>query len=479
MNTNIENLEPKQIWINFKKLCSVPHPSHHEEKIRELVVNFCKEIGLNPLLDEVGNIIVSKPATPGMENHKGVILQAHLDMVPQANSDSNHNFETDPIKAYIDGEWVTADGTTLGADNGIGAAAAMAILESKDIAHGPLECLFTATEETGMDGAFGLKAGLLQGSTLLNLDTEDEGELIVGCAGGLDVVIAHQYQPTQATGEAFKIELKGLKGGHSGLDINLGRANANKVMARLLQKCLPIGVKISSFEGGNLRNAIPREATSMVVVPSEKINEWKDLVKLFTETIKAEFSVTEDNISISVLPATLAPVMNDEEAEKFVDIVRALPNGVMRMSDSIPGLVETSTNLAIVNAKNGSIGMSCLLRSSVESAKYSLATMMLSVCKLAKYDYKDEGGYPGWKPNLKSPVLNTMINVYEKNYGKKPEIKAVHAGLECGLFSTVYPHWDMVSFGPTIRHPHSPDEKIKIDTVGMFWDYLQKTLAAI
>ncbi|GHV33808.1 aminoacyl-histidine dipeptidase [Bacteroidia bacterium] len=476
MNTNIENLEPKIVWNNFKKICNVPHPSHHEEKIREMMLDFCKNLGLHPIMDEAGNIIVSKPATKGMEDRKVIILQAHLDMVPQANSDKKHDFETDKISAYIDGEWVRADGTTLGADNGIGAAAAMAVLESTDLQHGTIECLFTATEETGMDGAFGLQPNMLKGDILLNLDSEDEGELFVGCAGGIDVFAEFDYTTEKVKGKALKLHLYGLSGGHSGLQIHLGRANANKVMARLLQKGLDLGLQIATFKGGDMRNAIPREAFVTIVLPEDKIAEFKKLADNFTDIFKKEFSATEPDLALAVEDTTVEEVMTFTDSKKLIDLIRALPNGVMRMSDAVPGLTETSTNMGIVRVKDGHAKIYNLARSSVESAKEALSEMFRAICDLSGVTYETEGGYPGWKPNMQSPILNTMLKVYEDNFGKKPKVMAVHAGLECGLFSTKYPHWDMISFGPTIVSPHSPDEKVKIDTVGKFWDFLVKTL---
>ncbi|GHS89631.1 aminoacyl-histidine dipeptidase [Bacteroidia bacterium] len=479
MNTTIETLNPTAVWKNFKLICSVPHPSRHEEKIRELIVNFCKNIGLNPIVDSANNVIVSKPATPGMENRKGVILQAHLDMVPQANSDSKHNFETDPITAYVDGEWVRAQGTTLGADNGIGAAAAMAVLESKDIAHGPIEVLFTATEETGMDGANGLKSGVLKGDILMNMDSEDEGELYVGCAGGLDANISFSYHTEPVSGKAFQLAITGFKGGHSGMDIALGRANANKVMFRLLQSLESLDVRLSAVNGGSLRNAIPREAFATVIVPDNKVNEFKTMCDSFAKIVTFEFAATEPTSKFEVNETSATTALTLVDQKKLVDIIRALPNGVMRMSDAMQGLVETSTNLAIVKAENGEVKISCLLRSSVDSAKDSLGGMMVAICRLASATITLTGGYPGWKPNMNSPILKTMQSVYLDNWGKTPEIKAVHAGLECGILGAKYPHWDMISFGPTIRSPHSPDERVNIESITKFWEFLQLTLLAV
>lgn len=479
MNTNLESLNPSAIWKNFQLLCSVPHPSNHEEQIQEMMMKWLQNLGYKPIHDESGNIIVSKPATTGMENREGVILQAHLDMVPQANSDSLHNFATDPIKAYIDGEWVTAEGTTLGADNGIGVAAIMAVLESSDIPHGPLEALFTATEETGMDGANGLKPGILKGRILLNMDSEDEGELYVGCAGGLDANIFLNYSMEVAAGDAFDISIKGLKGGHSGMDIILGRGNANKIFFRFMQKAHEFGARLSCIDGGSLRNAIPREAFATVVVPKEKTTDFKNFAKKYSQIIQSEFASKEPDFQFFVEPGKADAVMCLADQHKLVNIIRALPNGIMRMSDDMPGLVETSTNLAIVKSENGIVRIACLLRSSVDTAKESLGSMMTSICELAGAKIELSGAYPGWKPNMSSPILKTMQKVYQDKWGKVPEIKAVHAGLECGILGAAYPNWDMLSFGPTIRFPHSPDEKVNIASVEKFWEFLKLTLSNI
>lgn len=479
MSTSIKELMPKEVWGYFHALTQIPRPSKHEKHVCDFVVNFGKSLGLETFQDETGNIIIRKPATAGMENRKGVVLQAHVDMVPQKNSDKQHDFLTDPIDTYVDGEWVKANGTTLGADNGIGCAAAMAVLASKDLVHGPIEALFTVDEETGMTGAFGLKGGVLHGDILMNLDSEDEGELYVGCAGGIDALITATYQQEQlpADADTFTLSITGLKGGHSGMDIILGRGNANKMFFRLLQKLQQqFGVRLVDVKGGSLRNAIPREAFGTVCIPKSKLAEAKLFVDQFTGILKAELMATEPDMKVELTPATATQVMTLVDQIKLTNVVRALPNGVMRMSDSMQGLVETSTNLAIVNAENGKVTIACLLRSSVDSAKESLGAMMQSVCELAGYQILLEGGYPGWKPNMQSPILKTMQVVYEKMYGKTPEIKAIHAGLECGLLGGVYPNWDMISFGPTIRYPHSPDEKVNIESVGKFWNYLLETL---
>ncbi len=483
--SEIKNLEPKALWGIFDQMLQVPRPSNHEDKIQDWAVNFGNSLGLKTVKDEVGNVIISKPATPGMENRKGVIFQGHLDMVPQKNSDKVHDFVSDPIEAFVDGEWVTANGTTLGADNGIGVSAALAVLASDDIEHGPVEVLLTATEETGMDGANGLKPGLLDGEILLNTDSEDEGELYVGCAGGEDANITFHYEEEEPpVGFAgVKLNITGLKGGHSGIDIPLGRGNAIKVFFRILNAATEkLGVKLSSVDGGSLRNAIPREAFGVLAVEESKVADFIALVDEIGDIIKAELSETEPDMQVAVEEAPVPEKVMDAKTQKNLTYaVVACPNGVIRMSNSMEGLVETSTNLAIVksNAETKTILGACLMRSSVDSAKDELGTRIKAVFELAGADVQFAGGYPGWKPNMDSPILKTMLKVYEDNFGKIPEIKAIHAGLECGILGGPYPHWDMISFGPTIRFPHSPDEKVNIETVQKFWKFLVATLKEI
>jgi dipeptidase D len=483
MSKEINNLNPKEIWKNFYSLTQIPRPSKHEDRIQDFIMKFGTDLGLYTYKDEVGNIIIKKPATPGMENRKGVILQGHLDMVPQANSDTKHDFTKDPIDAYIDGDWVTANGTTLGADNGMGVAAAMAVLESTNLEHGPVEALFTADEETGMTGAFGLEQNVLDGHILLNMDSEDEGELYIGCAGGIDATATFSYKEEKpdANTLAYKLSVKGLKGGHSGMDIPLGRGNSNKIMFRFLkQAAKDFDVKISKILGGSLRNAIPREAFATVVVPQKYSDELKNAVKSFEDIVSAELSSVDPNFSFTCKEADIPDSLIDANTQKnLINAVYACPNGVLRMSNDMEGLVETSTNLAIVKSTKDKVEVQCLMRSSVETAKKDLTEMVDSVFTLAGANVKFDGAYPGWKPNPKSEILETMKDVYNKNFGKVPEIKAIHAGLECGLLGAVYPKWDMISFGPTIRNPHSPDEKVHIESVEKFWKYLVETLKNI
>jgi dipeptidase D len=481
--SNINQLEPKQLWNYFHEITQIPRPSRKEERIVEYMKEFGKKNNLETIVDEVGNVIIRKPATKGMENRKGVIFQTHLDMVPQKNSDKTHDFEKDPIETIIDGEWVRANGTTLGSDNGIGVAATMAVLASKEIVHGPVEALFTIDEETGMTGVFGLKKGLLKGDILMNLDSEDEGELYVGCAGGIDVSAVKSYtQETSPKGmTAYKIVARGLKGGHSGVDISMGRANSNKLMFRfLMQAEADFGIRLAEASGGDLRNAIPRESFSVLLVPEIKSTEFEDFVSGYDKMYKAEFAETEPDLKFTCEKTSLPDkVMNMGDQYRIIRAVFVCPNGVVRMSQAMKGLVETSNNLAIVKCKEGKFEAHNLTRSSVDSAKEATAWKIAAVFHLINAEVKLDGAYPGWKPNMKSPILKTMGEVYKNMYGKVPEIRAIHAGLECGLIGGVYPDLDMISFGPTIRYPHSPDEKVNIASVGKFWDFLVGTLKNI
>lgn len=480
MNEEILKLNPTGIWKHFKTLCDIPRPSKKEERIAKYVKEFGEGLGLETIVDSTGNIIIRKPATAGLGHKKGIILQAHLDMVPQANSDTTHNFETDPIETIIEGEWVTANGTTLGADNGMGVAAAMAVLESDNIPHGPIEALFTIDEETGMTGAFGLEPNILKGDILINMDSEDEGELYVGCAGGMDASISLSYaeESPADTEKAYIISVKGLKGGHSGMDISLGRANSNKLLVRLLRHCTKLNdISVSSIKGGSLRNAIPRESFATITIPAENTKAFLLEAEKLTGAYKQEYAETEPDLQVKIEETTLpAKVMGKASKEALLNSVYGCPNGVIRMSQSMQGLVETSVNLAVVNAKEGKAEILCLLRSSVDTAKLDLGNMIESIFELAGAEVMFAGSYPGWKPNPNSAILEKMKDVYNQKFGIVPEIKAIHAGLECGILGGVYPNLDMISFGPTIRFPHSPDEKVNIETVQKFWDFLIETL---
>ncbi len=478
--SDIRKLDPKNVWNFFYEITQIPRPSKKEKRIIEYMREFGKRNNLETLVDETGNVIIKKPATKGMENKKGVILQTHLDMVPQKNSDKKHDFEKDPIEAVVDGEWVRANGTTLGSDNGIGVAATMAVLASNDLSHGPVEALFTVDEETGMTGVFGLKSGLLNGEILLNLDSEDEHELCVGCAGGIDVSTRKEYKEEKSPAgmNAFRVTVKGLKGGHSGVDIALGRANSNKLMFRfLMQAESDFGIRLSEAGGGDLRNAIPRESFSVVLVADGKAADFEAFVKNYNKIYKAEFSDTEPDLLFACEKTTLPEkVLNKEDQYMIIRAVYVCPNGVIRMSQSIKGLVETSNNLAIVRVNNGLFEAHCLTRSSVDTAKVAAAWKIAATFHMIKADVKLTGGYPGWKPDMNSPILGVMKDLFHKLNGKEPEVKAIHAGLECGLIQGVYPGLDMISFGPTIKYPHSPDEKVHIASVGRFWNFLVETL---
>ena len=479
MNKDFSALKPALVWKHFAAICNIPHPSHHEEKIRQYVVDFAQAQGLEYTVDQANNVYVRKPATAGMENRKGIVIQAHLDMVPQKNNDKVFNFETDPIEAYIDGEWVTAAGTTLGADNGIGAAAILAVLEDKTLVHGPVEALFTATEETGMDGAFGLKGGLLQGDILLNLDSETEGELYVGCAGGLDANITLPYtaQAAPAGYTAYAVEVKGLKGGHSGIQIGYQRANANRELFRLLNAS-SCELLLASVDGGGLRNAIPREATAVVLVAQADVAAFEAEVAAFEKTLIAEYANIEDSISVKAaqvaMPEQIIPA---EVSAKLAKAVIGAPNGVVKMSVEMEGLVQTSSNLARVVSNGECVKVHCLLRSSVNSEKHALGAAIKGVFELAGATVELSGDYDGWKPNMESPILHTMLASYESLYGVKPAVMAIHAGLECGIIGGKYEGLDMISFGPTICYPHSPDEKVEIASVEKFYSFLLHTLA--
>ena len=481
---NIQDLNPQVVWKNFHALTQIPRPSKHEGQVIEYLYNWGKSHGFETIKDDTGNIIIRVPATPGMENRKGVILQGHMDMVPQKTSDSSHDFLKDPIKAYVDGEWVTADRTTLGADNGIGLALALSAIEDPSVKHGPIEVLATYTEETGMDGANALKSGVLKGDILLNLDSEEEGELCVGCAGGLDVVASFDYRKykTPAGSKGLKITVKGLQGGHSGMDISLYRANANKAVARLLLPVMEMfGVKVVSFTGGSLRNAIPFEAEAELVLPQENVDAVVKCIKNGFEEIKAEFAESDPSAVLLVekVPAAAKYIQNSVML-RAVKAMLACPSGVIRMSRTMEGLTETSINMAIVRTEKGKITIHSLMRSAVDTAKEALATRVRCIFELAGADSVEfAGGYSGWTPVLGTEINKVCMEQYEKVYGKPMKIMATHGGLECAIMGAKYPNWEMVSIGPTIRYPHSPDERVNIASVARTWDYLKAILAHI
>lgn len=474
MNNQLLNLEPKKIWFYFNEILQIPRPSKKEEKIASYLMNFAKEQNLEAKQDEIGNVYIAKPATKGFENMQTVVLQSHLDMVCEKNSEKIHDFEKDPIDARIEGEWVKANGTTLGGDDGIGIAASMAILASNDIEHGPIECLFTMDEETGLTGAFALSTDLLKGKILLNLDSEDEGEIFIGCAGGKDTVAELDYTTEILNNHSFayKVNISGLTGGHSGDDINKGLGNANKLLNRFLwDATTKYDIRIAEIKGGNLRNAIPREAYAIITVEKDKAIELITDAKKHNETIRFEYRTTEADLLFSIEETKLPEnVISKDIQIKLLNSLYACPHGVISMSREIANFVETSTNLASVKMKDNKIIITTSQRSSVESAKEDVCNMVASVFHLIGAKVTQGDGYPGWTPNPDSAILEVAKNSYSKLFNKEPKVLAIHAGLECGLIGEKYPDMDMISYGPTIKGAHSPDERMKIDTVKMFWD---------
>lgn len=479
----IRDLEPQKLWSRFADICAIPHPSKQEAAICDYVIAFAKSHGLDYTQDATGNIVVRKAATAGYETHPAVILQAHLDMVPQKNSDKAFDFATDAIETYIDGDWVKAHGTTLGADNGIGCAAMLSILESDDLQHPAIEALFTVDEETGLVGANGLSRDMLTGATLLNLDSEDEGELYVGCAGAVNTSVELLYKEDSTTNEvvSYSLEIKGLKGGHSGLEIRLQRANANKVLVRFIrEQAVANGLRISTFDGGGLRNAIPREARAVVIVPRANATAFEKAAEKFAEDITREWALVEDAISFAVKTTEKPSILvGKEDQRRIIAALTAAPNGVFRMSDAMTGLVDTSTNMSRVAIGGGKLEVLFMTRCMVNYGKRELAAMIRSVFELAGAKVVEENDYDGWAPNMNSNILKTMQEGYQQLYGKIPEIRAIHAGLECGIIGGKYPALDMISIGPTMRFPHSPDEKVNIPTVKKFYDFLVYTLSKL
>ncbi|MBI4947469.1 MAG: aminoacyl-histidine dipeptidase [Bacteroidetes bacterium] len=479
MNT-FNGLKPEAIWNYFEEICQVARPSKKEEKMIQFLLEFGKKNNLETKRDEAGNVLIKKPATRGKENLKPIILQSHIDMVCEKNSDVVFDFEKDAIQPFIDGDWVKAKGTTLGADDGIGIAAEMAILTANNIEHGPIECLFTVDEETGLSGAFALKKGFFDSKILLNLDSEDEGELFIGCAGGIDTVAYFQYNTQKVPADhcAVKIQVSGLKGGHSGDDIEKGLGNSNKILNRFIwNSTYKFNAKISTIDGGNLRNAIAREAYAILTLPKENKDKFTEYVRYFEKDVKFELSHTEPGLKFSYEEVSLPSFLIDDATQKnLINAVYACPHGVIAMSRSMPGLVETSSNLASIKFKDDKIIVTTSQRSSVNSSKRDIANMVESVFLLAGAAVEHSEGYPGWTPNTNSEILNIAKISYKKLFGIEPNVRAIHAGLECGLFLEKYPDLDMVSFGPTLRGVHSPDEKINIPSVQKFWDLLLEIL---
>ena len=483
MALTIKDLQPREVWKHFEALTQVPRPSGHLEKVQKFLLDFGKSINVQTWQDEAGNIIMRKPATPGLEGRKGIILQAHMDMVPQKTPDSKHDFVNDPITTVVKGDWLYANDTTLGADNGLGVAAIMAIMEDETLQHGPLEALITADEETGMYGAFGLKGGELEGSLLLNLDSEEEGVLYIGCAGGLDITATMEFMEEESDDEdvAVKVQLKGLRGGHSGLEINEGRGNANKLLARIVrQAILDDEARLATWKGGNMRNAIPRTAEAVLTLPKENLDDLKELCEFCQKQFVDEYRGVEHSIEVSMvqvdLPAKQVPV---EIQDNLVSAIMACHNGVLRFIPSIPRVVETSSNLAIINIGEGNAEILILARSSCDTQLEFLQEMM--VCTFGMVGMKVEfgGQYGSWQPNFDSPIVAKMVEVYKECFQEDAKVEVCHAGLECSLIGALYPKMDLVSFGPTLRSPHTPDERCNIPSVEKFWVFLKALLASI
>jgi dipeptidase D len=480
---SVRELHPQKVWKNFEDLNTVPRPSKKEEKVIRFMESFLQSLGLEYEVDQVGNVIARKPATKGMENRRPVVLQAHLDMVHQKNAETTFDFETEGIRSYIDGEWVKAEGTTLGADNGMGVAAIMTVLESTDIPHPPLEALFTIDEESGMTGAHNLQPGKLKGEILMNLDTEDDDELSIGCAGGIDTTIQFEYtEDTDIEEGSIGIEIKisGLMGGHSGMDIIYGRGNANKLLNRFLMRADEFDARLGSFVGGGLRNAIPREAVAHLAVPADMLGELKASWELLRKDLLQEYGTTDPKMKVEwqevELPKT---VMDYDEQFELILAIQTTHDGIRRMSPDVPNLVETSNNLAQVKVKEGKGEVLCLQRSDREEAKNDMAMTIAAPWILIGAHVEHSGSYPGWKLDPNAPMLQMMRNLYVEMYNEEPKVMACHAGLECGLLGQHYPNLEMISFGPTIRHPHSPDEKVHIASVEKFWNYFLAALKRV
>ena len=474
MNEHILVLKPSSAWAYFREILEIPRPSRKEEKIIAYLLEFGRKHNLETIQDEVENVLIRKPATPGMENRKSVVLQSHIDMVCEKNSDKVHDFENDPITTYIEDGWVYADGTTLGADDGIGVAAQLAILAADDIEHGPIECLFTIDEETGLTGAFGLKPGFLKSDILLNLDSEDEGQLFIGCAGGQDTLawLPFDKEDIPEGYTSHKIMVSGLKGGHSGDEINKGLGNANKILNRFLWESREeLGLKLSLFDGGNLRNAIAREAYAIVLLPEENEPDLNMFVQNYEVIFRSEYHITEPDLAFDFSKTEMPDFIIDEDStDELLNAIYACPHGVIAMSQDIDDFVETSTNLASVKMEKDEFLITTSQRSSVETAKIDICNMVASVFHLAGARVEHSDGYPGWTPNPNSVIVDLTVKHYKKLFNSEPEVLAIHAGLECGLIGDQYPSMDMISFGPTIKGAHSPDERIEIESVRKFWD---------
>lgn len=481
----LELTKAASLWSYFLNICAIPHPSKHEQKLVSWIQDWAKRKNISCIQDTTGNLILKKAAANGYENNTPVILQAHLDMVPQKNNDTEHDFLNDPIKPVINGEWMHADNTTLGADNGIGLASCLAVLADDSIVHGPLEVLLTTDEETGMTGAFGLQADALQGKILINTDSEQEGDLYVGCAGGINVNVTLPYEKMESepTDSAYKISLSGLKGGHSGCDINLGRANALKLLADVLHNLDAIPFHLASFEGGSLRNAIPREAHAVIVCDAQYQNSLEVLINSLQLSFSNKFSAVEEDLQLSLEPASKpASILTHSCQTQLLNSLYNCDNGIFSMDDNFSNVVQTSSNLGVVTQHCGEktyFNMQVLVRSQVEAEKNASADKLTAHFEKHGATVRQEGNYPGWTPNTNSVIYKVMETQYNALFAEKPNTMVIHAGLECGLFSSKYPHWDMISFGPTIKFPHSPDEKVNIASVDKYWQLLIATLKAL
>lgn len=479
MNEAIRALEPKALWNHFADLNAVPRPSKKEERVIAFIKKFGEDLGLPTMVDEAGNVIIKKPGTKGKEKATTVVLQSHLDMVHQKNNDTVFNFDTDGIRMKVEGDWVKAEGTTLGADNGLGVASIMTLLKSTDIPHPPLEALFTIDEETGMTGAFELKGGLLDGKMLLNLDTEEDNELTIGCAGGVDVTATGKYATEDAPQglKGYRLSVKGLTGGHSGTEIHLGRGNANKLMNRILLENEAHGLRISTITGGSLRNAIPRESVASIGLSADKVEAFTKSFEALRDTLKSEYSTTDPELQIELEATDLnGKVMAAADQRRFLRAVQACPNGIYRMSPDVKDLVQTSNNLARIELKDGNYTVMCLTRSSVNSEKLDEANAIKAVFELIDAKVEFEGSYPGWTPRPESDIVKLMSTIYRERFKEEAQVLACHAGLECGILGTNYPEMEMISFGPTIRGAHSPDERAQISSVQKYWGFLLETL---
>lgn len=483
MNNNVREQNPIELWNNFADLNAVPRASKKEERVIEFMMNFGKNLGLETYKDEVGNVIIKKPASAGMENKVVVALQSHLDMVHQKNASTNFDFDAQGIDMFVEGDWIKANGTTLGADNGIGVASIMTILASKTIAHPPIEALFTIDEETGMTGALGLKGGLLEGKILLNLDTEDDHELTIGCAGGIDVTGSRHYSKKTVTEGSIGLEIvvKGLTGGHSGMDIHLGRGNANKLMNRLLIEIhKEIHFEIASIDGGGLRNAIPRESRVNLAVIGDLKSQFIIKAKEIEAVFKSEYRITDPNLQVEINEIACPELVMEKQFQiHLLQVIHVLPNGIFRMTPGIEGLVQSSNNVSRILVKDGDLSIQCLTRSSVDSEKMDLAAMIESAFHLLGAVTEKKGSYPGWTPQPDAAIVKLMSDLYKEVFGSEPVVNACHAGLECGILGTNYPGMQMISFGPNIRGAHSPDERVQISSVQKYWKFLLTTLQRI